>query len=87
MPSIHCLISHLHKKLGEGGTYVLNDMTVIADEEVSPSFRHIDLHPNEPISVTWQMVQGNALAEVECLIVERFPVPPLSADLYNIDWE
>ena len=57
-----------------GRTYVLNDMAMVTDEEIGSTVLQIDLHANQPVSVSWQMMQRNALAEVECSLVERLPV-------------
>lgn len=60
-------------------------MTVVRNEQESPAVRQIDLHANEPIGMSRQVVKGDALAEVhrplvECLIgaSELVFVPPKS---------
>lgn len=56
-------------------TYILNDMAMIAGEEECPSVRHVDLHPHKPICMARKMMQSDSLTEVECLLVERLPIP------------
>lgn len=55
-------------------------MAVIADEEYRAAFGQVDLHPDQTIRVSWQVVQRNALAEVEAALVECLPVP---VDVYR----
>jgi len=55
-------------------TPILNDVAMITDEKESSAVRHIDLHPNQAISVARQMMQSDALAEVEIPLVEGLPV-------------
>jgi len=55
-------------------TPVLNNMAMITDEQESSSLGHVDLHTNQTVSMTRQMVQGDALAKVESLIIECLPV-------------
>lgn len=47
---------------------------MVADEQVSTTVLQIDLHTNQAISVSRQVVQGDALAEVECSLIEGLPV-------------
>ena len=47
---------------------------MVTDEEKGPGFGHVDLHPDQTICVAWEMVQGDALAEVHGLVIERLPV-------------
>jgi len=49
-------------------------MAVVADEQICASLRQIDLHANETISVTWQVVKRDALTEVHGPLVERLPI-------------
>ena len=50
-------------------------MAVVGDEEVGAHFGHVDLHADQAVGVAGQVVQGDALAEVECSFVEGLPVP------------
>ena len=56
-------------------TYVLDHMAVIANEKNRATVREIDLHAHQTIRVAWEMVQRNALAEVEAAFVKGLPVP------------
>ena len=47
---------------------------MVTDEEESAGFGHVDLHPDQTVCVAWEMVQGDALAEVHGLVVEGLPV-------------
>lgn len=60
---------------GNGNTYVLNDMAVIADEENRAAVWQVDLHAHQTVRVPWEVVQRDALAEVEAAFVEGLPVP------------
>ena len=53
---------------------VLDNVAVIAHEDDCAVIEEIDLHANQTVSVSWQMVQGDALAEVECSLVKGLPV-------------
>lgn len=56
-------------------SYILNHMAMVTDEEESPSLGHVNLHPNQTISMAGQMMQSDTLTEVHSLIIERLPVP------------
>jgi hypothetical protein len=81
MPSRHCCIvsADLVFCFFVGGkvgiTYVLNNMAVIADEEDSAAVGKVDLHSYQTVRVAWEVVQRDALAEVEAALVEGLPVP------------
>lgn len=77
--SVFFLSSLPRLRLGEKGkiTHILNDMAVIADEENRPTVRQVDLHAHQPVRVPGQVVQGDALAEIEGALVEGLPVPAL----------
>ena len=61
------------------GAYILNHVAVITNEEVSAAIWQIDLHPNQPIGVAWQMMQRDTLAKVERPLIEGFPIPNLGS--------
>lgn len=61
--------------LGNSITPVLDDVAVIADEEVSAHVRHVDLHANKAVGVSWEMMQRDALTEIKSSLVEGLPVP------------
>ena len=50
-------------------------MAVIADEEDRAAVWQINLHAHQTVRVTWEVVQRDALAEVEAALVEGLPVP------------
>lgn len=50
-------------------------MTVITDEQICSTVRKVDLHANQTIRMTRQMVEGDALAEVKRPLVESLPIP------------
>lgn len=52
-------------------------MAVIADEEDRSALGQVDLHSDETVRVPWEVVQSNALAEIEAALVEGLPVPKL----------
>ncbi|HEX3639967.1 MAG TPA: hypothetical protein VHV10_01615 [Ktedonobacteraceae bacterium] len=49
-------------------------MAMVTNEQVGTTILQIELHANQSISVTWQMMECNALAEVEGSLVKRLPV-------------
>jgi len=55
-------------------THVLNHVAVIADEEDRSTVQQIDLHADQTVRVTGQVVQSDALAEIEATFVEGLPV-------------
>ena len=55
-------------------SYILDYVAMVTDEEESPSFGHVDLHPDQTVCVAWEMVQCDALAEVHGLVIEGLPV-------------
>ena len=55
--------------------HVLNDMTVIADEEDRAAVWQVDLHAHQTVRVAGEVMQGDALAEIEAALVEGLPVP------------
>ncbi len=55
-------------------TYVFDDVAMVRHEEEGAALLHVDLHADQAIGVAGEMVQGNALAEVEALVVEGLPV-------------
>lgn len=61
-------------KSRKGTTYILYDVAVVRHEEESATILHVDLHADQAIGMAGQMVEGDALAEVEGLVVECFPV-------------
>lgn len=56
-------------------TYVLNNMAVIANEKDRAAVWQVDLHAHQTVRVPREMVQRDALAEVEAALVESLPVP------------
>lgn len=60
-----------------GRTYVLNYVTVITNEQEGAVFWEIDLHAYQAVCVSWQVVKGDALAEVEGALIECLPVANL----------
>ena len=65
------ILPHL---LSDMYTYVLNNVAVIANEEISATVLEIDLHANQSVGVPRQMVQCDALAEVEGSLIESLPI-------------
>jgi hypothetical protein len=59
------------------GTYVLNHVAVVADEEDGSAIGQVDLHADQTVGVARQVVQGDALAEIEAAFVKGLPVPVL----------
>jgi len=57
-------------------------MAVVANEEKCSCLGHVDLHPNQTICMTWQVVRGDALAKVHGLVAECFPVPVQLAQVH-----
>ena len=55
-------------------SYILDYVAMVTDEEESPSFGHVDLHPDQTVCVAWEMVQCDALAEVHGLVIEGLPI-------------
>lgn len=55
-------------------TPILDDVTMIAHENESAAVWEVDLHANEAISVTRQVVQCDALTEVQRSLVECLPI-------------
>lgn len=58
-----------------GLTYVLNDVAVVADEKDRAAVGQVDLHAHQAVRVPREVVQRDALAEVEAALVEGLPVP------------
>ena len=56
-------------------THVLNHVAVIADEEDGSAIGQVDLHADQTVGVAGQVVQGDALAEIEAAFVKGLPVP------------
>lgn len=50
-------------------------MAVIADEEDRAAVWQINLHAHQTVRVAWEVVECDALAEVEAALVEGLPVP------------
>lgn len=64
---------------------VLDDMAVIADEEESSTLGHVNLHANEAVCMSRQMVKSYPLTEVYGSIVEGLPVARLmSVDMMRL---
>lgn len=59
-------------------TYVLDHMAVIADEEECTTLWQVDLHSDQAVGVTWQMVESDTLAEIKAALVESLPVPVMT---------
>jgi len=55
-------------------TPVFDDVAVVADEQVCATVLQIDLHTDQAVGMAWQVVQSDALAEVEGSFVEGLPV-------------
>ena len=49
-------------------------MAVIADEEDRAAVWQVDLHAHQTVRVAGEVVQGDALAEIEAALVEGLPV-------------
>jgi len=49
-------------------------VAVVTDEEDGSTVRQIDLHANQTVGVAGQVVQGDALAEIETTLIEGLPV-------------
>lgn len=60
--------------LGDTWFVVVHDVGVVADEEEGAVVFEVDLHADEAVGVTGEMVEGETLGEVDGTIVERFPV-------------
>lgn len=56
-------------------TYVLNYMAVITDEEDRAAVWQVDLHAHQTVRVAREVVQRDALAEIEAALVESLPIP------------
>ena len=50
-------------------------MAVVADKEDRAALGKVDLHSDEAFGVARQVMECNALAEVQAALVERLPVP------------
>lgn len=50
-------------------------MAVVTDEEDRAAVWEVDLHAHQTVRVAWEVVQRDALAEVEAALVESLPVP------------
>jgi hypothetical protein len=50
-------------------------MAVIADEEDRAAVWQVDLHAHQTVRVAREVVQRDALAEVEAALVKSLPVP------------
>jgi len=50
-------------------------VAVITDEEDRAAVRKIDLHSHQSVRVAGEVVQRDALAEIEAAFVEGLPVP------------
>jgi hypothetical protein len=79
-----CIFSHLAdfffsleeaQSLFPPVTHVLNHVAVIADEEDRSTVGQVDLHADQTVGVAGQVVQSDALAEIEAAFVEGLPVP------------
>jgi hypothetical protein len=49
-------------------------MAVVADEENRSAVGQVDLHADQTVRVAGQVVQGDALTEIEAAFVEGLPV-------------
>jgi len=50
-------------------------MAVVRDEEECATVRQVDLHANQAVGMSRQMMQRDALTEVNRSVVKRLPVP------------
>jgi len=50
-------------------------VAVVADEEDRSTVWQVDLHADQTVRVAGQVVQGDALAEIEAAFVKGLPVP------------
>ena len=50
-------------------------MAVITDEEDRAAVWQVDLHAHQTVRVAREVVQRDALAEIEAALVESLPVP------------
>jgi hypothetical protein len=55
-------------------TYIFNDMAMVTDEEPSATIRHIDLHTDQTIGVSWQVMQCYTLTEIKGLLIKGLPI-------------
>jgi len=53
---------------------VFDNVAMIADEEEGAAVWHIDLHTDQAICVSWEVMQRDALTEVHILVGECLPV-------------
>ena len=53
---------------------ILDDVTMITDEQERPSFGHVDLHAYEAVCMSRKMMKRDALAEVHHPLVESLPI-------------
>lgn len=60
---------------------VLDHMAMIADEEEGSAVAQIKLHADQAVGVAWQVVEGDALAEIEGAVVEGLPVASVAVSL------
>lgn len=58
---------------------ILDHVAVVADEEEGAAVGKIELHSNQAVRMAWQVVQSDALAEVQCSLVEGLPVSAKSS--------
>ena len=53
---------------------ILDNMAMIADKEEGATIWEIELHSNETISMSWKMVEGDSLTEINRTVVECLPI-------------
>lgn len=49
-------------------------MTVVTNEEKGPTVGKVELHPDQTVGVTGEVMQRYALAEIHRAVIESFPV-------------
>lgn len=53
---------------------ILNYVAVVADEEECATIGKIELHSYKTIGVSWKVMKGDSLTEINCAIIESLPI-------------
>lgn len=60
---------------------ILHDMSVIADEQECTVILQVELHANQSVRVSRQVVQRDSLGEIDGAVIERLPVQLVNAEI------
>lgn len=75
MPSRHyCCQSTTSGEISKDSTYILNHVTVIANEQKCSAVRQVDLHSDKSLCVTRKVMQRDSLAEVHGPFIKCLPI-------------